>query len=84
MIGKMHSLNVILMVVVVVQKVSFINPLNRFSFFKELEDKMLVPMQLPFNVEVNDDELIHMANGTDDGRTVITEVDLWVPKLLNS
>ena len=47
-------------------------PLNRYSFFEELEDKMLVPMQLQFNIELqNDDELIHMANGTDPGRVVL-------------
>ena len=33
---------------------------------------MLFPMQLQFNIELNyNNELIHMANGTDDGRVVI-------------
>ena len=41
------------------KNVSTIIPLNRFSFFEELEDKMLVPMQLEFNIQLqNDDELI--------------------------
>ena len=54
---------------------SMIIPLNRFSFEK-LESKMLVPMQLQFNIALNEDnELIHMANGTDNGR-------LWLPKLI--
>ena len=31
---------------------------------------MLVPMQLQFEITLNDDgELIHMANGTDAGRS---------------
>ena len=28
-------------------------PLNRWSFFEELNDRMLVPMQLQFNIELN-------------------------------
>ena len=40
--------------------VSIIVPLNRYSLFEELEDKILVSMQLQFNIELNnDDELIH-------------------------
>lgn len=31
--------------------VNVIIPLNRYSFFEELEDKMLVPMQFQFNIE---------------------------------
>lgn len=57
-------------------------PLNRYSFLKELEDKSLVPMQLQFNIELNnDDELIHKAHGTDNGRVVINRFLLWIPKL---
>ena len=36
--------------------VNVIIPLNRYSSFEELEDKMLVPMQLQFNVELNNDD----------------------------
>ena len=47
------------------KNINAIIPLNRFAFFEELEDKMLVPMQLQFNIELqNDGELLHMANGT--------------------
>lgn len=64
------------------KNVNTIIPLNRYSFFEELEDKMLVPMQLQFNIELNsDDELIHMANGTDNGRTVINRFLPWIPTL---
>ena len=57
-------------------------PLNRFSFFEELEDKMLVPMQLQFEITLQDDgELIYMANGTDAGRVVVNRFLLWVPRL---
>ena len=48
-------------------------PLNRHSFFEELEDKMLVPMKLEFNIELNnDDELIHKAHGASNGRIFVT------------
>ena len=49
------------------QNVNVIISLNRYSFFEELEGKMLVPMQLQFNIEIaNDDELIW---GPDTHRT---------------
>ena len=57
-------------------------PLNRWSFFEELNDKMLVPMQLQFNIELNsDDEMIHKAHAADAGRVVINRFILWVPRL---
>ena len=63
--------------------INVIIPLNQFSFFEELESKMLVPMQLQFNISFNEDnELIHMANGTDAGRVVIDKFELWLPKLI--
>ena len=44
--------------------INVIIPLNRYSFFEELYDKMLVPMQLEFNIELqNDNELIYRAAG---------------------
>ena len=62
--------------------VNTIIPLNRQSLFEELEDKMLVPMQLQFNIELNsDDELIHKANGADSGCIVVNRFLLWIPKL---
>ena len=57
-------------------------PFNRWSFFEELNDKMLVPMQLQLNIELNsDDELVHKANAADAARVVITKFILWVPRL---
>ena len=41
------------------KNVNVIIPLNRYSFFEELESRMLVPMQLELNIELQDDtELI--------------------------
>ena len=62
--------------------VNVIIPLNRYSFFEELEDKMLVPMQLQFNIELNnDDELTHKVHGADNGRIVVNRFLLRIPKL---
>ena len=57
-------------------------PLNRWSFFEELNDKMLVPMQLQFNIELNsDDEMVHKAHAAGPARVVINSFILWVPRL---
>ena len=58
-------------------------PLNRYSFFQELERKMLPPMQLTFELTLNDDaELIHKAAAADDGRVVVKRLYLWLPRLI--
>ena len=65
------------------KSINEIIPLNRYSFFEELEDKMLPPMQLTFELELNDDnELIHKANAADDGRVVVTQFYLWLPRMI--
>ena len=61
--------------------VETIIPLNRFSFFEELEDKILPPMQLEFNITLQDDtELIWQNDGT-DRRVVVRTFELWAPSL---
>ena len=55
-------------------------PINRYSFFEELEDKMLPAMQLQFEINLQiDNELI---NAGDDCRVVIDRFLLWVPKMI--
>ena len=62
--------------------VNVLIPLNRWSFFEELNDKMLVPMQLQFNIELNsDDELVHKVQAVVAARVVINRFILWVPRL---
>ena len=62
--------------------VNAIIPLNRYSFFEELEGRILVPMQLEFNINLqNDDELIFKAAGAAAGRVVLDRFLLWVPKM---
>ena len=65
------------------KNVNVIIPLNRYSFFEELEGKMLIPMQLQLSINIqNDDELIYKLAAVDDGRVVINRFLLWVPKLI--
>ena len=63
--------------------VNVIIPLNRYSFFEELENRMLVPMQLQFSIQLqSDNEVIYMNAGVDAGRVVVNRLLLWVPKLI--
>ena len=62
-------------------------PLNRYSFFQELERKMLPPMQLTIELTLNEDsELIHKAAagaaGGAAGRVVVKRFYLWLPRLI--
>ena len=58
-------------------------PLNRYSFFEELEGRMLVPMQLNIELELqNDNELIYKNAAAADGRVVVNRLLLWIPKLI--
>ena len=49
---------------------------------KNLETKKLSPVQLQIHVELqDDDELIHMAQGTDAGRVVVSRFNPWIPRI---
>ena len=66
--------------------VNVIIPLNRYSFFEELEERMLPPMQLHFNIQLQKDEELLYKAGTADtnpvpGRVVVNRFLLWVPRL---
>ena len=64
--------------------INVIIPVNCYGFFKELESKMLVPMQIQFNISLNEnDELVHKANGVAASRIVINRFELWLPKLIS-
>ena len=55
-------------------------PLNRYSFFEELEGRMLPPMQLDFEINLQPDvELLYGA--VDTTRVVIDRFYLWIPRL---
>jgi len=56
-------------------------PLNRYSFFESLSDRLLPPMQLEFEIILqNDEELIYQNDGT-ARRIVVRKFELWVPQL---
>ena len=58
-------------------------PLNRYSFFQELERKMLPPMQLTIELTlIEDSELIHKAAAAAAGRVVVKRLYLWLPRLV--
>ena len=55
-------------------------PLNRYSFFEELEGRMLPPMQLNFEIDLNTDvEVLYGAVNT--LRLTIDRFYLWVPRI---
>ena len=56
-------------------------PLNRYSFFENLEDKLLPPMQLEFQITFQDDAELIWQTGVDDRRVVVRKFELWVPTL---
>ena len=61
--------------------VQTIIPLNRYSFFETLSDKLLQPMQLDFEIELqNDQEMIFQNNAT-ERRIVVRKLELWAPQL---
>ena len=63
------------------ESVQTIIPLNRYSFFEGLSDRLLPPMQLEFEIVLQDDrELIFQNDGT-ARRIVVRRMELWVPQL---
>ena len=61
--------------------VKTIIPLNRYSFFEALSDRLLPPLQLEFEIVLqNDAEMIWQNNAT-ERRIVVRELQLWVPQL---
>ena len=61
--------------------VETIIPLNRYSFFENLEDKMLPPMQLEFEVTFQSDAELIWQNNNTERRVVVRKFELWVPTL---
>ena len=59
--------------------VQTIIPLNRYSFFEGLSDRLLPPMQREFEIVLQDDrEMIFQNDGT-ARRIVVRRLELWVP-----
>ena len=63
--------------------VNVIIPLNRYSFFEELESRMLPPMQIQLEINLlKDSELIYKHADAANGRVIVNRFLLWVPKLI--
>ena len=63
------------------ETVQSIIPLSRYSFFEGLSDRLLPPMQLEFEIVLQDDrEMIFQNDGT-ARRIVVRKLELWVPQL---
>ena len=61
--------------------VKTIIPLNRYSFFESLSDRLLPPLQLEFEIVLQDDEEMIFQNDGTARRIVVRKLELWVPQL---
>ena len=62
-------------------------PLNRYSFFEELQDKFLRNMKIDLNIEFDDDKNLIWRKGQADApgrsyRLIIRRLQLFVPRLV--
>ena len=62
-------------------------PLNRYSFFEELQDKILPNMKIDLDIEFEDDKNLIWRQGAADAagtsyRLIITRLQLFVPRLI--
>ena len=63
------------------EMVKTIIPLNRYSFFEGLSDKLLPPLKLEFEVTLQQDEEMIFQNDGTARRIVVRKFELWVPQL---
>ena len=57
-------------------------PLNRYSFFESLEDKLLPNTKIELNIEIESDNNIIWRAGGADCRVILTRFQLFVPRLV--
>ena len=55
-------------------------PLNRYSFFEELRDKMLPDSRFELNIEFESDNNLIWREGNDVCRVIITKLQLYIPR----
>ena len=63
------------------EMVKTIIPLNIYSFFEGLSDKLLPPLKLEFEVALQEDEEMIFQNDGTARRIVVRKFELWVPQL---
>ena len=57
-------------------------PLNRYSFFETLEDKILPNTKIEINFEIEKDDNLIWRTGGNRCRVVITRLQLFVPRII--
>ena len=57
-------------------------PLNRYSFFESLENKLLPNTKIEINFEIDKDDNLVWRDGGNACRVVITRLQLFVPRLI--
>ena len=57
-------------------------PLNRYSFFEALEDKLLPNTKIELNIEIEKDNNLIWRAGGNDCRVILTRLQLFVPRLV--
>ena len=57
-------------------------PLNRYSFFETLEDKLLPNTKIELNIEIESDNNLIWRAGGNDCRVILTRFQLFVPRLV--
>ena len=57
-------------------------PLNRYSFFETLEDKLLPNTKIELNIELESDNNVLWRDGGNDCRVILTRFQLFVPRLV--
>ena len=56
-------------------------PLNRYSFFESLSDRLLPPLHFKFEITLQDDEEMIWQNDGTARRIVVRKFELWVSQL---
>ena len=56
-------------------------PLNRYSYFETLEDKLLPNTKIELNIEIESDNNLIWRAGGNDCRVILTRLQLFVPRL---
>ena len=57
-------------------------PLNRYSFFEALEDKLLPNTKIEINFEMESDaNLLFKTGAAENGRVIVKRLQLYIPKL---
>ena len=56
-------------------------PLNRYSFFEILEDKLLPNTKIELNIELESDNNLIWRTGGADCRVILTRFQLFIPRI---